>query len=132
MSTSLFDEMGGEVALRRVLRTFYDRLFDDPMIGFLFDGKDKEQLIEHQLWFTARFLGGPSRYEGRSLSDAHAALSFLKGHFDRRHQVLKEVLEEHGVPEAVRAEWLRVDQSLRAAVIKSGAEARDRARTAKD
>jgi truncated hemoglobin YjbI len=124
--------MGGEAALRRVLRTFYDRLFDDAMVGFLFDGKDKEKLIEHQLWFTARFLGGPSRYDGRSLPDAHAALPLLPGHFNRRHQILKEVLEAHHVPDAVCAEWLRVDESLRTAVIKSGVDARERARTAKD
>jgi hypothetical protein len=36
------------------------------------------------------------------------------------------------VPEAVRTEWLRVDQSLRHAVIKSGTGARDRARHSKD
>jgi truncated hemoglobin YjbI len=132
VSTSLYDEIGGEEGLRRVLRTLYDRLFDDVMVGFLFAGKDKEKLIEHQLWFTARFLGGPSRYEGRSLPDAHADIPILAGHFDRRHHLLREALEEHRVPEAVRAEWLRVDQSLRHAVIKSGTGARDRARNAKD
>ncbi len=132
MSSSLYDEIGGEEGLRRVLRTLYDRLFDDMMVGFLFAGKDKEQLIEHQLWFTAKFLGGPSRYVGRSLPDAHAALPILPGHFDRRHQMLREVLEEHHVPAAVRDEWLRVDQSLRHAVIKSGAQARENARSAKD
>ena len=42
---SLYDDMGGEPALRAVLRTLYDRLFDDAMVGFLFAGKDKEQLI---------------------------------------------------------------------------------------
>jgi truncated hemoglobin YjbI len=129
---SLFDEIGGEDGLRRVLRSLYDRLFDAVMVGFLFAGKDKAKLIEHQLWFTARFLGGPSRYEGRSLPDAHADVPILTGHFDRRHHILREVLEEHRVPQAVRDEWLRVDQSLRHAVIKSGAEARDRARNAKD
>jgi hemoglobin len=128
---SLFDEIGEE-PLRRVMRAFYDRLFEDPMIGFLFAGKDKAKLVEHQVWFTARFLGGPSRYEGRSIPDAHAALPILPGHFDRRHQILREVLEAHAVPAAVRDEWLRVDQSLRYAVIKSGADAREIARTAKD
>lgn len=132
MSTSLYDDIGGEVGLRRVLRTLYDQLFDDVMVGFLFAGKDKEKLIEHQLWFTARFLGGPSKYEGRSLPDAHAALPILPGHFDRRHHLLRQALEQHGAPAAVRDEWLRVDQSLKHAVIKSGAEARERARTAKD
>ncbi len=129
---SLYDEIGGEEALRRVLRTLYDRLFDDLMIGFLFAGKDKEQLIEHQVWFTAKVLGGPSRYEGRSLPDAHAALPLLPAHFDRRHQILKEVLEQHHVPPRVREEWLRVDRSLRHAVLKSGEEARARARSARD
>lgn len=125
---SLYDDVGGEPALRAVLRTLYDRLFEDRMVGFLFAGKDKERLVEHQLWFTARFLGGPSRYEGRSLPDAHAALPLLPGHFDRRHFLLKQALEEHGVPAHVAAEWLRVDQSLRTAVLRSGEEARDKAR----
>jgi truncated hemoglobin YjbI len=125
---SLYDAMGGEPALRAVLRTLYDRLFDDVMVGFLFAGKDKERLIEHQLWFTARFLGGPSRYEGKSLPDAHAALPLLPGHFDRRHHLLKQALAEHGVPAAVAAEWLRVDASLKTAVLRTGEEAREKAR----
>ena len=129
---SLYDDMGGEPALRAVLRSLYDQLFVDPIIGFLFAGKDKEQLIEHQVWFTARFLGGPSKYAGKTIPDAHAQLPILAGHFDRRHHVLKHVLAAHKVPEHVAKEWLRVDQSLRTAVIKSGEEARERARTAKD
>jgi hemoglobin len=129
---TLYDDIGGEDGLRRVLRALYDRLFDDVMIGFLFAGKNKAELVEHQLWFTARFLGGPNRYEGRSLPDAHAALPILEGHFDRRHHILREILEAHAVPAPVRDEWLRVDQSLRTAVIKSGAGAREQARTAKD
>lgn len=129
---SLYDELGGEPVLRRVLRALYDRLFDDLMVGFLFEGKDKEKLIEHQLHFTARFLGGPSAYTGKSMPDAHAHLPLLPGHFDRRHQILREVLTAHAVPEAVRAEWLRVDQSLRIAVLKSGEAARERARRSAD
>jgi hemoglobin len=125
---SFYDDMGGEPALRAVLRTLYDRLFDDVMVGFLFAGKDKERLIEHQLWFTARFLGGPSRYAGKSLPDAHAALPLLPGHFDRRHHLLKEALREHAVPPAVAAEWLRVDASLKAAVLRTGEDARAKAR----
>jgi truncated hemoglobin YjbI len=125
---SLYDDIGGEPAIRAVLRTLYDRLFADLLVGFLFAGKDKEKLIEHQLWFTARFLGGPSRYEGRPLPEAHAALPLLAGHFDRRHHLLAEVLREHLVPAHVADEWLRVDASLKAAVLKSGQDARDRAR----
>ena len=128
---SLFDDAGGEEGLRRVLRSLYDRLFDDAMIGFFFAGRDKAKLIEHQLWFTARFLGGPSRYEGRSLPDVHAPFPILPAHFDRRHQILREVLDAEGVPESVKNEWLRVDASLKHAIVKSGEEARRLARTAR-
>lgn len=115
--------------MRRVLRALYDELFDDAMVGFLFVGKDKARIVEHQLWFTARFLGGPQdRYEGRPLPEAHAPLPLLPGHFDRRHHVLKQVLERERVPANVIEAWLRVDQNLRASVLKSGADARARAR----
>lgn len=125
---SLYDDIGGEPAIRAILRDLYDALFDDLMVGFLFTGHDKERLIEHQLWFTARFLGGPSRYEGRSMPDAHADLPLLPGHFDRRHHLLKQTLARHRVPEHVAAEWLRIDASLRGSVLKSGEEARGKAR----
>ena len=62
------------------------------------------------------------------LPDAHAELPILKGHFDRRHHLLRQALAEHHAPKAVADEWLRIDESLRTAVMKSGEAARARAR----
>jgi truncated hemoglobin YjbI len=126
---SLYEEMGGEPALRAVLQDLYDRLFDDSMVGFLFAGKDKAHLVEQQLAFTAAFLGGPKAYAGKGIREAHQELPLLPGHFDRRHHLLKKVLEERRVPERVKEEWLRVDSSLRSSVLRSGEAARERARS---
>ena len=41
--TNLFDRIGGD-ALRVVITDFYNRLFGDLMIVFLFEGKDKARL----------------------------------------------------------------------------------------
>jgi truncated hemoglobin YjbI len=126
---SLWDDAGGEQGVRRVLRALYDELFEDVMVGFLFAGKDKEKIVEQQVWFTARFLGGPQdRYHGRPLPEAHASLPLLPGHFDRRHHLLREILVKQGVAAHVREAWLRIDQNLKTSVLKSGAEARERAR----
>jgi hemoglobin len=127
-AATLYDDLGGEPALRAILQSLYDKLFADIMVGFLFAGKDKAQIVEHQVWFTARFLGGPSRYTGRPLPDAHAALPLLPGHVDRRHHLLRQTLAEYNVPAHVAEEWLRIDQSLKPAVLKAGDEARERAR----
>jgi hemoglobin len=126
--TTSYEALGGEEKVRAILRILYDRLFADPMVGFLFEGKDKERIVLQQLTFTCRFLGGPQRYTGKPLPEAHASLPLLPGHFDRRHHLLAGVLEEQGVPEDVRKAWLQIDESLRPSVLAAGDEARERTR----
>jgi hemoglobin len=125
---SLFEAIGGETKVRAILRALYDKLFVDPIVGFLFEGKDKGHIVEQQLTFTCRFLGGPHRYEGKALPEAHATLPLLPGHFDRRHRLLEQVLSEQGVPDDVKRVWLRIDESLRTSVLASGEEAREKTR----
>jgi hemoglobin len=119
-----YDAIGGEAQVRGVLQTLYDRLFEDPIVGFLFEGKDKAHIVEQQVAFTCRFLGGPQSYAGKPLPEAHASLPLLAGHFDRRHWVLKQVLEEQGLPEEVRSTWLRIDSALKTSVLAAGEDAR--------
>jgi hemoglobin len=126
--TTLYEAIGGEAPVRAVIQALYDRLFEDPMVGFLFEGKDKAHLVAQQTAFTCGFLGGPQRYEGKPLPEVHAPLPLLPGHFDRRHFLLRQVLEAQGVPEQVRSAWLRIDQGLRASVLATGEEARGKTR----
>ena len=121
-----YEAIGGEAAVRAVLQTLYDQLFVDPIVGFLFEGKDKAHLVEQQLAFTCRFLGGPQRYTGKPLPEAHASLPLLPGHFDRRHHLLALALERHGVRVEVRKAWLDIDEGLRGSVLAAGAAARQR------
>ena len=125
---TLYESIGGEEKVRAVLQALYDRLFDDPIVGFLFDGKDKAHIVAEQLVFTCAFLGGPQRYRGKPLPEAHAALPLLPGHFNRRHRLLEQVLDEQGVPSDVKRVWLNIDESLRTSVLAAGAEARDKSR----
>ena len=126
--TTPYEAIGGEERVRAVLRSLYDRLFGDPMVGFLFEGKDKGHIIEQQVAFTCGFLGGPQRYLGKSLPEAHAKLPLLPGHFDRRHRLLEQVLREERVPESVRSAWLRIDAGLRPSVMAAGEAARAKTR----
>jgi hemoglobin len=121
---SLYEAIGGEPKVREVLQRLYDRLFVDPFVGFLFEGKDKARIVEQQVAFTCRFLGGPQTYDGLPLPRAHANLPLLPGHFDRRHRLLTQVLEECQVPLEVSRVWLQIDLALRPSVLSSAEEAR--------
>jgi len=111
--SQLYERIGGE-ELRRVIVDFYDRVFADIMIGFLFAGKNKERLIQKEWELAAALLGAPIAYTGRSMGEAHARIPIAAGHFDRRLVLLEETLEAHRVDRAVRERWLEHARSLRA------------------
>jgi hemoglobin len=112
---TLFEQLGGD-QLRLIIADFYERLFADLMIGFLFHGKDKQRLIEKEWEFTAQLLDGPVHYTGRPIRQAHARSPILGGHFERRLQILRETLADHQVPDEVQARWISHTLALRAQV----------------
>ena len=114
-SSELFDRIGGD-ALRAVITDFYDRVFADVMIGFLFAGKDRRRLIDREWEFTARFLGADLAYQGRSMPEAHARVPILGGHFERRLQILRNTLADHRVDAEVAQAWIDHQLALRAQV----------------
>ena len=104
--------------LEAVVRDFYARVVDDLMIGFLFQGKDIDRLVELEIQFTARMLGRPGGpYAGRSMRAAHAASPILGGHFMRRQQLLREAMAARDLPDAVREAWLAHNARLASQVI---------------
>lgn len=122
----IVDEVGGAARMEAMMNRFYDRLFADLLIGFFFEGSDKEALVASQIAYVHAHLGSrDGNYEGPSIRKAHADLPILVGHFDRRHQILREVLVEFEVPERARQAWLALDRAMRDMVINQGAQRRD-------
>ncbi|HEX4341391.1 MAG TPA: group 1 truncated hemoglobin [Polyangiaceae bacterium] len=115
----LFDDVGGEAGLRRIIDRFVDKIFDDPMIGFFFRSVRKERIKEKEYEFAARHLGADVAYTGRPLRDAHAAHPIMGGQFNRRLQILKDTFEELDVPEHVRAHWIDNTEKLRSQVTRN-------------
>jgi hemoglobin len=112
MGESLYDRIGGDT-LRAVVRDFYDRIFADTMIGYMFADRNKERLIAKEWELVAALLGAPVRYTGRPLPEAHARHDILGGHFDRRLQILRDTLADHGVDAEVQQAWIEHTLALR-------------------
>jgi len=122
---SLFDKIGA-AKLRAVIEDFYSRVFGDVMIGFLFEGKDRARLVEMEYQFTAQLLGADIKYTGKSMREAHAKSPIFGGHFERRLQLLRETLADHGVDPEVIAAWIDHSQALRAQITADkGSECKD-------
>jgi hemoglobin len=113
MASTLFDDLGGELALRRIIDRFVDRVFDDVMIGFFFRNARRERVKEKEYEFAARHLGADVAYTGRPIDEAHRAHPIMGGQFARRLTILRETLEAANVPEHVKHHWLAHTESLR-------------------
>lgn len=114
---SLYDQLGGEAPLRAILEDFYRRVFADAMIGYLFAGQDPARLVELEFQLTAKMLGAPIRYTGRSMRAAHANHAIRRGHFHRRNRILTETLRDHAVPPAIVEAWMGHARALERAVL---------------
>lgn len=114
--TTDFDRIGGEPALRAIVDDFIDRCFDDTMIGFMFRRASPKRIKRFEYEHAAEHLGGPVAYSGRTLEEAHQRHRVLGGQFDRRLHILRETLDDHGVPADVRDRWLDHQQALRSRV----------------
>ena len=121
----LFDKIGA-AKLRAVIEDFYSRIFGDVMIGFLFEGKDRQRLIDKEYEFTAHFLGGDVKYTGRPMRTAHAQSPIFGGHFERRLQILRETMRDHAVDPEVEKAWLDHSYALREQITSDkGSECKD-------
>lgn len=127
---TLFEQMGGEGALRRVIDAFVDRLFDDMMIGFFFRSASRERVKAKEYEFAAGHLGAQVAYTGRAIREVHAAHPIMGGQFNRRLQILKETLEAQAVPANVREHWVQHTESLRPQVTRDVGNACDPTLTA--
>jgi hemoglobin len=125
MATTLFEDLGGEPALRRIIARFVDRIFDDVMIGFFFRAAQRERIEQKEYEHAAEHLGAGIAYTGRQLREAHRAHPIMGGQFNRRLVILKETLEEAGVPEHVKQHWLAHTESLRALITSDTSSACD-------
>lgn len=107
----------GEERVRRLVHTFMERVFADPMIGFYFQGRSLSRIRELECRFALAHLGGGDVYNGRPLDEAHGALRIFGGHFDRRTALLRETLLEDGVDNDIVLRWLAHTERQRELVV---------------
>lgn len=107
--------------IRRVIQRFYDRVFEDPMIGFFFKDKNKDILIEREVQLALSILElEKTPYKGRSMKEVHGKLNIFTGHFNRRIKILEEELAKSELPQETVQKWLEHSRSLLEEIVFKG------------
>lgn len=101
MEQTLYEKVGGEEAIAKVVDYFYSELvLKDETVNQFFKNTDMEKQRRHQTKFISFALGGPNQYSGQSMAKAHQGLNLQPQHFDAIAKHLHDALAHFGVSEA--------------------------------
>lgn len=120
MSTSLFDQIGGAAAVEAAVDIFYRRVLSDDLISGYFDDLDMDEQRAKQKSFLTMAFGGPNKYTGKSMRDAHKRLvdnGLNDAHFNAVAGHLQATLEELNVPADLIAQVMAIAGSTREDVL---------------
>src|SRR3954462_14584903 len=101
MKQSLYEKLGGQEAIGKVVDYFYNELvLKDQTVNRFFEHTDMEKQKKHQTKFISFALGGPNQYSGQSMAKAHEGMNLQPEHFNAIVHHLHDTPAHFGVNES--------------------------------
>ena len=120
MSQTLYDQLGGFSAVRKLVSDFYDRVLDEEGVASFFRDTEMSKLIDHQTKFFATLLGGPVSYTDEQLRKLHTSMGIQDHHFDVILGLVQETLEDHDIDEQAVTSIIEKMNTYRSAIVTVG------------
>ncbi len=115
--SSLYERLGGINAITAVVENFRDRVAGDTRINQKFAQTDLGRLRKMLIDQVCEAAGGPCRYTGRSMKDAHKGMKVTSGEFDALVQDLVVTLNHFKVGKKEEDEVLGVLGPLKTDIV---------------
>jgi hemoglobin len=117
MPASLFDRLGGKTAITAVVADFRKRVEQDPRIDAKFARTDLPRLEAMLVDQVCEATGGPFRYTGRGMREAHQGMGVTTGEFNALVEDLVATLNGFSVPKAEQDELLGILGPLKTEIV---------------
>ena len=103
---TLYQTLGERPGIARAVDAILQRVLADPRINELFSATDPAQLAPLLTDQICEVAGGPCRYQGRSMEEAHAGLRISQAQFAAFVEDTVAGLDDARVPAAAQQELL--------------------------
>src|SRR5437867_12544203 len=108
MERTLFERLGGIDAITAVVERFRDTVAEDDRINLKFLRTDMPRLRKMLIDQICEATGGPCKYNGRGMKEAHAGTRVTTGEFDAPVDELVQTLHGLNVPRHEHSELLAI------------------------
>jgi hemoglobin len=117
MAGTLYERLGGIDAITAVVEDFRDRVAGDDRINLKFARTDLARLTKMLIDQVSAATGGPNRYNGRGMKEAHAGMKVSNGEFNALVEDLVATLNHFKVPSAEQGELLAILGPLKSDIV---------------
>lgn len=116
-SRSLYDRLGGKPAITAVVDDFIGNVAGDNRINQRFGGTDIPRLKTMLVDQICEASGGPCKYTGRSMADAHAGMKITDAEFTALVEDLVKSLDKFKVPAPEKSELLTALGGMKSQIV---------------
>ena len=94
---TLFERLGGETNVRKIVNDVLDKNSSNPIIAHHFSNIDMKGLKQKAFEFFSMGTGGPHQYTGRDMRTAHANMNITVEEYDSATDDTLSALDENGI-----------------------------------
>lgn len=118
MSETLYDRLGGEKGISSISRDIIDNHLINPKIKVRFQDSDTDKLHRMVVEFFGMGTGGPQKYSGKDMAEAHKAMNVSEEEFIAVLDDALKALDKNNVSPDAKNEVLGILYSLKGQVVR--------------
>ena len=99
---ALYQSLGAKQGINTFVNDFVAIVLEDPRINKAFKDTDTERLAQLLTEQFCELSGGPCKYSGKSMQDAHKDMQVTNAHFNALAEDLQIAMEKHQVPSSAQ------------------------------
>ena len=119
MAATLFDRLGGEDGIQRLVTDIVDNHYRNPLIRTRFERvKDRAALERHSVEFLCAGSGGPPAYSGRDLLSTHQGMNISEQELIAAIDDIVAAMNKNRLEPSVQNEVVAILYSLKGDVVR--------------
>lgn len=114
---TLFERLGGEANVRKIVNDVLDKNSNNPLIAHHFNNIDMKTLKQKAFEFFSMGTGGPDQYTGKDMRTAHANMNISIKEYDSATDDTLSALDDNGIGQEEKNEVLAILDHLKGDIV---------------
>ena len=114
---SLYERLGGEAGVRKIVNDVLEKNASNPLISYHFKNVDMDKLKQLVFEFFSMGTGGPHKYTGRDMRTSHTGMNINEDEWASATDDTIWALDTNGIGQEEKKEVIAILESLKGEIV---------------